>query len=170
MEPKPEIPQGYPVDSRNFGTLLYHPYPPGGPTKEFSYPVFQMPSMMPFAGIFPFTTSSLPGLSMGSYAFDPSVGGGFLYPTSLMPSFLNECSSSGQSTREELTSTSPTEESSSGEGGGKFSRMPDSISFDSTLWYPNSSQERNVTDKIATDSKDKRRYRLLAYFYFRVIL
>jgi hypothetical protein len=151
MEPKPEIPQGYPVDSRNFGTLLYHPYPPA---KDFSYPVFQMP----FAGMFPFATSSFPGSSMGSYAFDPSVGGGFLYPTSLMPSFLSESSSSGQFTRGELASTSPTEESSSGEGGGKFSRMSDSISFDSTLWYPNSSQERTVTDKVVSDSKDKRRY------------
>jgi PAS domain S-box-containing protein len=172
MEPNSDIPQGYPVDPRNFGTLLYHPYPPGGPTKDFSYPVFgfpmthTMPTMMPLTGMFPFAASSVPGLSMGPFAFDPSMVGGILHPTSVMPSFLSDCGSSAPTSTGEIAPASPTEESSSGGGGGKFSRISETTSSDSSWFYPSS----NLTDKVVIGAKDKRRYRWVYIVITRFIL
>jgi hypothetical protein len=163
MESTSDIPPGYPVDPRNFGTLLYHPYPPVVHTKElssvFGFPVSQeVPPMMPIIGIFPFTTSSLPILSVGPFGFDPTMAGEILYSTSDMPSFLSDDSSVPTPRGEELASTSPIEEPSSGGGGDeKFPGASNSVSFDSSWLYANGSLAHHLTDKVISGVKDKRR-------------
>jgi hypothetical protein len=162
MESKSDGLPGYPVDPRNFGTLLYHPYPPVGHIKELSYPVFvplsqAVPPMMPIIRVFPFTPSSLPGLSVETFAFDPSMAGEILYSNSEMPSFLSD-DGSVQTTPGEIASTSPIEESSFGKGGDeKFPRGSNSISFDSSWLYANGSLAHHLSDKVTSGVKDKRR-------------
>jgi hypothetical protein len=167
VEPKSEVPPG-------LGTLLYHPYSYGTPAKELSYPVFSfplspaVPPMIPLTGMFPFATSSLPGLSLLPFAYDPSMIGGILCPTLVMEEFCDS-GSNEPSPREEIVHISPTEESSFGRAGdGKFPRTSDVIAFDSSWLYPNGSLVHNLTDKFASGVKDKRRYiyRLLVHSYF----